>query len=86
MGKNPIPVDMDIIAKVNDYETVEEALAKKYVTNNRHNSITTVYYLILKKELRKGGVSIADITKYHPDNFKIPKPIQLQQKDLRSSS
>ena len=65
---------MDIIAKINDYETGEESCdeqqAKKYVTNNRHNSITTIYYLILKKHLRKGGGSIADITKYHPDNFK----------------
>lgn len=79
VGKNPIPVDMGIIAKVNDYETVEEPLAKKYVTNNRHNSTTTVYYLILKKELRKGYESIADITKYHPDNFKIQKPISILQ-------
>ena len=65
---------MDIIAKINDYETGEEncdeTQAKKYVTNNRHNSITTIYYLILKKHLRKGMNSVADITKYHPDNFK----------------
>ena len=50
---------MDMVAKINDYETGEENLdeqqAKKYVINNRHNSVTTIYYLILKKHLRKGG-------------------------------
>jgi len=65
---------MDIVAKVSEHETGEEPFdeqqAKRHVTNNRHNSITTIYYLILKKHLRKGGQSIADITKYHPDNFK----------------
>lgn len=45
--------------------------------NNRHNNITTIYYLILKKHLRKGGQSIADITKYNPDNFKVPQVPQV---------
>ena len=70
VGKDPIPVDMNMIAKINDYETVDENQAKKYVLNNRHNSSTTIYYLILKKHLRKGGESIADITKYNPQDFK----------------
>jgi 5'-AMP-activated protein kinase catalytic alpha subunit len=70
VGKDPIPVDLNMIAKINDYETVDENAAKKYVLNNRHNSSTTIYYLILKKHLRKGGESIADITKYNPEDFK----------------
>ena len=37
--------------------------------NNRHNSITTTYYLLLKKHIRKGGQSIADIIKYKPEDF-----------------
>ena len=61
---------MNMISKINDYETVDENQAKKYVLNNRHNSSTTIYYLILKKHLRKGGESIADITKYNPLDFK----------------
>jgi len=69
VGQDPIPVDLEILGKINDYETVDEEKAKNYVINNRHNSITTIYYLILKKHLRKGGKSIADITKYHPQNF-----------------
>jgi len=38
------------------------------VETNRHNNITTVYYLLLKKHLRHGGTSIADLTKYNPNN------------------
>lgn len=69
MGKNPIPVDLDMIAQIPAIEPCDEQQAVKYVTNNRHNSITTIYYLILKRHIRKGGKSIADITKYKPEDF-----------------
>lgn len=69
VGKNPIPVDSEIIKQVPAIERCEEQQVVKYVTNNRHNSITTIYYLILKRYLRKGGKSIADITKYKPEDF-----------------
>lgn len=75
-----------MIAKINDYETVDEEQAKKYVSNNRHNSSTTIYYLILKKHLRKGGESIADLTKYDPEKFKpeiVQKPIQIHSKLIK---
>lgn len=74
VGKNPIPVDMNIVAQISEYEECDEQQAKRYITNNRHNSITTIYYLILKKFLRKGGLSIADITKYDPEEFKPVHP------------
>ena len=32
---------------------------------NRHNGLTTAYYLTLKRFIRQGGKSIADITKYN---------------------
>lgn len=74
VGKNPIPVDLGMIAQVNEIEKIDEATAKKYVVNNRHNSTTTIYYLLLKRHLRKGGASIADITKYDADAFKPEHP------------
>ena len=74
VGKNPIPVDMDIISQLKNYEETDEAQARKYVLTNRHNSATTIYYLLLKRHLRKGGTSIADITKYNADNFKPEHP------------
>ena len=86
VGKNPIPVDMDIISKINDYESSDEQQAVKYVTNNRHNSLTTTYYLILKKHIRKGGASIADITKYKPDDFKPGNMLVTARESANNSS
>ena len=31
---------------------------------NKHNHITTTYYLLLKKHLRNGGNSVADLSRY----------------------
>jgi hypothetical protein len=59
--------------------------------NNRHNSTTTIYYLLLKRFIRKGGKSIADITKYNPQEFmpEHPNPVknlQILRKANRVSS
>lgn len=81
VGQNPIPVDTAMIAQLNEIEKTDEAIAKKHILNNRHNSTTTIYYLLLKRHLRKGGTSIADITKYDADDFKPehPNPVRKLQ-------
>lgn len=71
VGKDPIPVDMNIVDQVREIEEVDPDQAKRFVCHNRHNSTTTIYYLLLKRYLRKGGQSIADIKKYVPDEFKM---------------
>ena len=38
---------------------------------NRHNGLTTSYYLTLKKFIRTGGKSIADITNYNPEKIEL---------------
>lgn len=43
--------------------------AKHEIEQNRHNSLTTTYHLTLKRFIRQGGKSIADITKYNPDRI-----------------
>lgn len=53
-----------------EIEEIDPDQAKKYVSTNRHNSTTTIYYLLLKKYLRKGGQSIADLKKYNPNDLK----------------
>lgn len=40
--------------------------ARRLIEANKHNPLTTCYYLTLKKFIRSGGKSIADITKYDP--------------------
>jgi len=81
VGKNPIPVDTAMIAQLNEIEKTEESIAKKHILNNRDNSTTTIYYLLLKRHLRKGGMSIADITKYNAEDFKPahPNPVRKLQ-------
>ena len=75
VGRNPIPVDPEILAMVKEHQdNFNSETASKLILHNRHNSTTTVYYLLLKRFLRKGGVSIADITKYNPEDFKPQHP------------
>jgi len=50
--------------KITDVSLVE---ARRQVEQNRHNSLTTTYYLTLKRWIRQGNKSIADITKYNAD-------------------
>jgi hypothetical protein len=45
--------------------TVEEA--RGAIEQNRHNGLSTTYYLALKRWLRQGNKSIADITKYNAE-------------------
>ena len=42
---------------------------KRFVEANRHNMQTTAYYLLLKKFIRQGGNSVADITLYNPQKY-----------------
>ena len=61
---------MNIVDEAREVEETDPDQAKRYISTNRHNSTTTIYYLLLKKYLRKGGTSIADIKKYNPNEFK----------------
>lgn len=62
MGVNSIPIDEDVLSEVisscpdQGYEQ-----SRKFITNNRHNHGTTIYYLLLKRNLRNGICSKFDI-------------------------
>jgi len=43
--------------------------ARRFIEANKHNPLTTCYYLTLKRFIRSGGKSIADITKYNPSQI-----------------
>jgi hypothetical protein len=70
IGKDPIPVDMDLVNRIPEIESCDVQQARRHVANFRHNNITTIYYLLLKKHLRDGGESVADLLKYRPEDFK----------------
>lgn len=67
VGVHQMPVEAIIIKKLEDFGFNAE-YAEKCVEANKHNSATTAYYLLLKKFLKEGGKSKADLasTEYEP--------------------
>ena len=56
-----MPVDNSILEKLKIFDfDLEYAL--RCIEANKHNHITTTYYLLLKKHLRSGGKSLADLS------------------------
>ena len=52
------------------------------MSNNKHNSAATTYYLLLKKFLKEGGKSPADLTS---ENFKsIPTNLKPELKKVET--
>lgn len=60
MGYNEIPIDNAIVKKVEAFGYDREVITQS-IKNYRHNKISTLYTLLLKKEVRNGYVSGADI-------------------------
>ena len=58
---NEIPVDPVVIESVESYGYDREVIEQS-VKGNRHNKLTTLYYLILLKLIKNGHVSAADIS------------------------
>lgn len=60
---------MRIVLEKYEFEDSMKEQASRMIENNRHNSLTTCYYLTLKRFIRSGGKSIADITRYNPSKI-----------------
>ena len=56
-----IPIDEMITDNVQSFG-YEKEIIKQSIMNNRHNKITTLYYLLLQKFIRNGHVSNADVS------------------------
>jgi len=81
IGVNPVPVDYNILQKLEELN-FEAGYAKKCIEANKHNHITTSYYLLLQDHLRNGGSSDADMAS--PDF--VSTTIQRTQSEEGSSS
>jgi 5'-AMP-activated protein kinase catalytic alpha subunit len=55
-----IPIDEDLIEKMEEFNYKKDEV-KKCILSNRHNHITTTYYLLLKQKIKKGLESVSDI-------------------------
>ena len=60
VGYHRIPIDHDILNKLNPLG-MDVEFAQRCLEANRHNHLTTSYYLMLKKHLRDGGQSKTDL-------------------------
>ena len=60
LNKIKIPVDDNILNMVQDYGFDKEE-CRKLLLNNKFCSLTSIYYLCLKKFVREGGKSISDL-------------------------
>ena len=61
IGYNQIPVDKMLINVVVK-QGFQEKVILQSIINNRHNKITTLYYLLMKRYIRNGHISNADIS------------------------
>ena len=70
VGIDPMPIDPNILNSLATYD-INVEYAKKCLEANKHNHITATYYLLLKKHVKDGGESIADVKspKYDPNIF-----------------
>ncbi|KAL4430220.1 hypothetical protein ABPG74_014779 [Tetrahymena malaccensis] len=59
VGKQLIPVNETILFKLKDFN-IDLDVARKCIESNKHNDITTTYYLLLNKHVQQGG-SLEDI-------------------------
>jgi len=59
VGYKPIPIDPYIISELGGYN-LDPEYAKKCLEANRHNEITTTYYLLVKKYQRDGKHKVVD--------------------------
>lgn len=61
VGYHRMPIDQAILAKLQEFSFDLEYCCR-CIEANKHNHITTTYYLLLKKHLRSGHKSNADIS------------------------
>ena len=72
-----IPIDETVVDEmVMKYNFLNKEDIRASVLSNRHNDIATIYYLIMRKKIREGYISIADLKSElflnyvrHPDNL-----------------
>lgn len=67
MGYDRVPIDMNILKQMKALGLDADDTYKS-LEANRHSAVTTTYYLLLKKELKAGNQSRADICSINFDH------------------
>ena len=75
IGVNTIPVNKKILSLLDEKYGFKREYAKKCLLNNKHNHVTTSYYLLYQKYERLGMLSkedeldlLSDDDDQHPSN------------------
>lgn len=70
VGIDPVPIDPTILTSIQRY-SMDPEYARKCIEANKHNNVTSTYYLLLKSHIKGGGESIANVTspKFDPKIF-----------------
>ena len=81
VGYHRIPIDQTILKELAKFDFDLEYSAR-CIEANKHNHITTTYYLLLKKHLRNGHQSSADLSSPDFDYTSVEpfKRIEAEQK------
>ena len=75
-----LKIDITVLNKLKEFD-IDREEAKQDILLNKHNKNTSTYYLLLKKHLRKGNFSVADL--YSKDYLEyINNPISLLESNL----
>ena len=56
-----IPIDEDVVKEMGNKFKLNLEDIRSCILSNKHNDISTLYYLILKKKIREGKKSVADL-------------------------
>ncbi|CAD8143741.1 unnamed protein product [Paramecium octaurelia] len=81
VAQHRIPIDPEIVKQMIQYG-IQNDYAEKCVETNRHNHVTTTYYLLLKKHIQAGNKSIADINseQFEPQRISIRQSTHTDRK------
>ena len=84
VGVNKLPIDVSIVRKLEEYG-LETEIAMKSLEENRHNHMTTAYYLLLKKHIRDGSSTSVDVTETPSLNSTVPTARLAAEAGVRQS-
>jgi 5'-AMP-activated protein kinase catalytic alpha subunit len=59
--KYVVPVDEDVVSSMNKKFNISEEKIRISILSNKHDNISTIYYLLLHKKIRNKKKSVADI-------------------------
>jgi serine/threonine protein kinase len=65
VGLHPMPIDLELLQEIKKYiPKFDTRKAEQDIRENRHNTVTTTYYLLQKQILREGGKTNVDLQIY----------------------